>query len=294
MPRAALRSYQRPAAEQELTIKRLLTGAVALPLLILFILKASIVVFACFVSLVALLGLNEFYRMALPGRAAIGGAAALLGALSVFLFARPKALQSFMPMSGGNGVPLVLTVLFLAVAIYFLFSIKDIRQSAAEAAFLWTGFAYVPLLLSHLVLLRALPDGIQWVFLLLLIVMSGDTAAFYVGSSLGRRKLYPQVSPNKSIEGAVGGLCGSLLGTFIAKFSFLPALTVVDCVVTALVVGALGQIGDLFESLLKRSFGVKDSGVIIPGHGGILDRLDSILFAAPALYYYAYLVVAAR
>lgn len=271
-----------------------MTGAVALPLLILFILKASTFIFACFVSLVALLGLNEFCRMALPGRGGAGSAASLLGALAVFLFARPETLQSYMPLLGGRGVPLVLTILFLAVAIYFLFSVRDIRQSAAEAALLWTGFAYVPLLLSHLVLLRALPDGIQWVFLLLLIVMSGDTAAFYVGSNLGRRKLYPQVSPNKSIEGALGGLCGSLLGAFMAKFTFLPVLTVVDCVFTALVVGALGQIGDLFESLLKRSFGVKDSGIIIPGHGGILDRLDSILFAAPALYYYAYLVVAAR
>jgi len=294
VPRAALRPHERPAAEQELTIKRLLTGAVALPLLILFILKASTFSFACFVSFVAFLGLGEFYRMALPGRAAAGSGAALSGALALFLFAHPEPLQSFVPLSGGHGVLLVFTILFLVVAIYFLFSIRDIRQSAAEAALLWMGFAYVPLLLSHLVLLRALPDGIQWVFLLLLIVMSGDTAAFYVGSSLGRRKLYPRVSPNKSVEGALGGLCGSLFGTFMAKATFLPALTVVDCLFIALVGGALGQVGDLFESLIKRSFGVKDSGGIIPGHGGILDRLDSILFAAPALYYYAYLVVAAR
>lgn len=277
-----------------MTIKRLLTGAVALPLLILFILKASVFVFSCFVSFVALLGLSEFYRMALPGRTTVGNVASLSGALAVFLFASPESLQCFLPLPAGNGVLFALTVLFLTAAIFFLFSIKEIRQSAAEMALVWSGFAYVPLLLSHLVLLRALPSGIEWVFLMLLIVMSGDTAAYYVGSSLGKRKLYPAVSPNKSIEGALGGLCGSLAGTLIAKFTFFPGLSGLDCVVTALVVGALGQMGDLFESLLKRSFGVKDSGVIIPGHGGILDRLDSILFAAPALYYYAYLVVMAR
>lgn len=233
--------------------------------------------------------------MALPERKIPGIVASLIGALAMFFVVSPELLQRFILRDGGNGVLfLPLTAVFLAVAIYLLFSIRDIRQSAAEAALFWFGFAYVPLLLSHLVLLRGLPNGIEWVFLMLLIVMSGDTAAYYVGSSIGKRKLYPIVSPNKSVEGAVGGLCGSLAGTLIAKFTFFPELTGIDCVVTALVVGACGQIGDLFESLLKRSFGVKDSGVIIPGHGGILDRLDSILFAAPALYYYAYLVVMVR
>jgi phosphatidate cytidylyltransferase len=128
---------------------------------------------------------------------------------------------------------------------------------------------------------------VDWIFLVLVIVMSGDTAAYYVGCNLGRRKLYPLVSPNKSVEGAIGGLFGSLAGTFVARFTFFPELSVVDCFATALLLGSLGQVGDLFESLLKRSFGVKDSGTIVPGHGGILDRLDSILFAVPAAYYYA-------
>lgn len=233
--------------------------------------------------------------MALPERKISGAVASMAGALAMFFIIRPDVLQCFIPRDGGNGLLfLPLTVVFLAVAVYLLFSIREIRQSAAEAALFWFGFAYVPLLLSHLVLLRSLPGGIDWVFLLLLIVMSGDTAALYVGSSIGKRKLYPIVSPNKSIEGAVGGLVGSLAGTFIAKFTFFPELTGIDCMVTALAVGTCGQVGDLFESLLKRSFGVKDSGTIIPGHGGILDRLDSILFAAPALYYYAYLVVMVR
>jgi phosphatidate cytidylyltransferase len=94
------------------------------------------------------------------------------------------------------------------------------------------------------------------------------------------------VSPKKSIEGALGGLVGSICGTMLAKYTFFPQLSLADALITAIVIGILGQTGDLFESLLKRSFGVKDSGSSIPGHGGVLDRLDSIIFASPAMYYY--------
>jgi phosphatidate cytidylyltransferase len=117
--------------------------------------------------------------------------------------------------------------------------------------------------------------------------MGGDSAAYFLGCRFGRHKLYPAVSPNKSIEGAVAGLGGSILGVIIAKLTCFPEIALVDGVVAALLIGSFSQVGDLFESLLKRSFGVKDSGTIIPGHGGILDRLDSILFAAPTAYYYA-------
>ena len=215
--------------------------------------------------------------MALPGRKVAGTVLAGAGALLPLLFI----------WQSGAYLLAAVTAATLGIALFFLFSINDLKASAPEFALTVSGLLYVPLLLGHLILIRELPHGIQWIFLLLVLVMSGDTGAFYVGSSLGRHKLYPLVSPNKSIEGAVGGLAGSLVGAFIFRFTFFPELTVIDCVATALVIGPLGQMGDLFESLLKRSFGVKDSGTIIPGHGGMLDRLDSILFAAPALYYYA-------
>jgi phosphatidate cytidylyltransferase len=120
--------------------------------------------------------------------------------------------------------------------------------------------------------------------------MTGDTAAYYSGRTFGKRKLYPMVSPNKTIEGSLGGLVGSLAGVFIARATFFPQLSVVDSIALPVILGVLGQLGDLFESMLKRSFGVKDSGTIIPGHGGILDRLDSILFAAPAAFLYVHYV----
>lgn len=226
------------------------------------------------------IGLREFYRMALPGRKVASTLIAGVGALLPLLFT----------WHSGAHILAALTAATLVIALFFLFCVNDLKASAPEFALTVSGFLYVPLLLGHLILTRELPHGIQWIFLLLVLVMSGDSGAYYVGSSLGRRKLYPLVSPNKSIEGAFGGLAGSLLGAIIARWIFFPELTIGDCFLVSLIIGPLGQMGDLFESLLKRSFGVKDSGTIIPGHGGMLDRLDSILFTAPALYYYAWYV----
>jgi len=254
---------------------------VALPLLILLILKGSPFLFACFVLLLTFLGLTEFYGMALPERKLEGMLASLLGALL------PLTMIGTDPLR----FPALLTLLVLLFALHFLFRFQDIRLAAGETALLCFGFLYVPLLLGHLVLLRLAPHGVQWIFLLLVIVMTGDSAAYYVGSSWGKRKLYPAVSPKKSIEGALGGVAGSLAGAIVFRLLWFPELALVDCFVVTLLAAPLGQLGDLFESLLKRSCGVKDSGVIIPGHGGILDRLDSILFAAPVLFYYLHYVI---
>ena len=224
------------------------------------------------------MGLDEFYRMALPSRRGEGRVAAVAGACAVF------SLFAANPM-----VPLMaLTLLVLTFCLIALFRLKEIPQAAGDAALVLMGFLYVPLLLSHLIMIRMLPHGVPWLFLIMVIVMTGDSAAFYVGSSFGRTKLYPAVSPKKSVEGSLGGLAGSVIGALLSRALFFPELTVVDCIATALLLGVLGQLGDLFESLIKRSCGVKDSGVIFPGHGGILDRLDSILFAGPAAFYYAY------
>lgn len=249
-------------------------------MLILLIGKGSPFLFACLVLVVSFLGLMEFYRMSLPQRRLEAGAMAVVGGFFPLLTLCSAGC-------GADRFLIGLTVTVLAAALLFLFRIGDIRDVARDFAFLLAGLLYVPLLLAHLLLLRYEPLGSQWLFLLMTIVMAGDTGAYYVGSSLGRHKLYPVVSPNKSVEGSVGGLVGSTVGALVARWAFFPELAVVDCLATALLLGVLGQLGDLFESLLKRSFGVKDSGTIIPGHGGILDRLDSLLFAAPAALYYA-------
>jgi phosphatidate cytidylyltransferase len=136
--------------------------------------------------------------------------------------------------------------------------------------------------------LRAMPgeDGQDLPMLLFVCVILADIAAYYVGSSIGRRRLAPQLSPNKSWEGAIAGLAGSMLGAFVAQVWFYQRLPVVHALILGALLGAAAILGDLSESMLKRWAGVKDSSRLLPGHGGVLDRTDSLLFAGPLLFYY--------
>jgi len=148
------------------------------------------------------------------------------------------------------------------------------------------GLFYVPYLFGYLLLLRGLETGRTWVFFLFLTVWAGDTGAYYIGTRYGKRKLFPKVSPKKTLEGSAGGLlCSLIAGGGMQLFFSLPLRGVMSMACLGAGLGLIGQIGDLAESILKRSSGIKDSGVLFPGHGGVLDRFDSILFAAPALYY---------
>jgi len=155
--------------------------------------------------------------------------------------------------------------------------------SLADATYGFLAFFYPLGLLTNLYYLRELPHGASWCFFVFLLVWVTDSGAFFVGSAIGKRKLAPNVSPNKSIEGAVGGVlaacCFGFVFWLIAKEGSLPAILFLS-ILTSIV----AQIGDLFESALKRTAGVKDSGNVIPGHGGILDRFDSFLFAIPIVY----------
>lgn len=247
-----------------------------LPIVILIILKGGTLLFACLLALFSAIGIAEFYRMAMPTRK-----------LELWLAAPAGSMLLFLPLANNDKLIIAgIGLLFVGFSLLFLFRIRSIDTAAREVAFALLAFLYIPFMLMHLIQLRQTTFGTQWLIVIMLIVMTNDSAAYYSGSAFGKHHLYPLVSPKKSIEGAVGGLIGSLGGTILAKFTFFPQLTFSDAVLTALVVGTVGQAGDLFESLLKRSFGVKDSGTIIPGHGGLLDRMDSILFAAPVTYYY--------
>ncbi len=181
----------------------------------------------------------------------------------------------------------LLMAIFLLLALLFLYNLPPIDKFQGRFGWLCLGLLYLPLLLGHLIPLRMLAEGREWIFLTLMVIMGCDSFAYFVGSKFGKRKLYPAVSPNKSIEGGIGGLFGSVLAVLIARATFLPTIGIVDAVLIGLLLGVAGQLGDLFESLLKRACKVKDSGTMIPGHGGILDRLDSLLFAFPLVYYIA-------
>ncbi|MCA9498786.1 MAG: phosphatidate cytidylyltransferase [Nitrospirales bacterium] len=149
------------------------------------------------------------------------------------------------------------------------------------------GILYVVVLLGHFILLRQLPHGIALIFFVLVITWLADTGGFIVGLSFGRHALAPTLSPKKTIEGLIGGVLFSLLGAIISHFWFLPFFSLGECAILGIGMAIIGALGDLAESAIKRSVSIKDSGTIIPGHGGVLDRVDSLLFTGPGFYYYA-------
>ncbi|MBW2701511.1 MAG: phosphatidate cytidylyltransferase [Deltaproteobacteria bacterium] len=163
--------------------------------------------------------------------------------------------------------------------------------SFERAALAVTGVFYVGALPACLLHLRQLEHGWALVFLAMMITWGSDTAAYFVGRSLGRRKLYPAVSPGKTWEGSAGGLLGAVGAALLARATFLPELGMGHAVAVALLAGVLAQLGDLVESLLKRNMGVKDSGRLLPGHGGMLDRIDALIFAVPAVWLYVSLII---
>jgi phosphatidate cytidylyltransferase len=175
-------------------------------------------------------------------------------------------------------------VLFAGWTWHLLFG--PVPDAPVRTAHLLTAFVYGSGGLASLAALRVLPDGGWWVIAALVITWGNDTSAYFAGRFLGRHKLYPAVSPNKTWEGFAGGFVGAIGFLLIQRAFFFPGLTIVDCLVLGTVGSFLGPAGDLCESMLKRAYGVKDSGFIIPGHGGMLDRIDALIFNAPMVLLY--------
>ena len=162
-----------------------------------------------------------------------------------------------------------------------------IEKAGRRVSGLVLAMVYVGVLFFFVARLKRQPDGARWIILLLSVVWAGDTGAYFAGRAFGCHKLHPKVSPKKTWEGALGGLLASLVAGALAAGWYLPAFPWIGLLVAVLPAAVLGQAGDLCESVLKRACGVKDSGRILPGHGGILDRVDALIFAAPILVAYA-------
>jgi phosphatidate cytidylyltransferase len=255
--------------------KRVLSTIVLLPVFVWIVVGGPAWLFALMIVGVAMLANWEFTRMfQSAGVPVLREAGLLWGGLVTLAFVRhDRAGAAFAvvlvgllaaSLDGGVGGP----ARWQRVAVTLL------------------GVCYVNWLLGHAISLRALPDGVHWVLLLVWVTWIGETAAYAVGSLVGRHKLAPGISPGKTVEGAVAQLAASLLAALTAGGWLFPGLRVRDAVAVGVLLGVLGQVGDLVESALKRSVGTKDTGNVIPGHGGILDRIDGLLFNAPVLFYY--------
>lgn len=270
-------------------VVRLVTAAIGVPVILAILYFGPAWAFYAFVLTAALVGAHELLGMTHPNdrpTRIIGVAISALASATVyFQAANPRALIA------------VLTLVPLAGPMVTLGRLGALETAAFRACALGFGplFVAVPLTLLA-VMRRTLEPGIGAGFALLAIGLAwfADTGAYFAGRWFGRRKLYPAVSPNKTVEGALGGLAAGVVWAVVASLSYLRgALPLAHAVVLGLVAGGLGQVGDLSESLLKRSTGVKDSGAIVPGHGGILDRVDAVIVTSVVVYLYAQWALAA-
>jgi phosphatidate cytidylyltransferase len=268
---------------------RLATAAVAIPLLVWLIVWNPWSLFIWLVAGATLVGVVEYCAMAFPESPIDRGFGIVSGALLLSTMFEPTQERFAMALAAVVVVGLILG----------LFRRDQQHQGADALGLTLLGVLYVAFLLPHYAWMHGLPDpqlpagtvaapgGWRWVMLTLIVAMAGDVGGYFGGRYFGRRKLMPSVSPGKTVEGTIGSVLSNVAGGVFCKFVFFQALGWVEVIGLSLAAGALAQVGDLCESKLKRSFGAKDSGWIIPGHGGVLDRIDSLVFPAPLVYYYA-------
>ena len=277
--------------------QRFLVAVVAVPILLVILHyhrpePTWLLIFAA-----SLLAMRELFGMLLP--AEDRGPALVMGAIAcaVFYWLDPIALAVYrgdVPAALGRvsleGNAIAAAFAVVVPCLYYLFKFRDIPSVAGRIAGTITGIVYAGFLTTYLAKLKLIDpkQGGVTVVLVLIIAWLADPGGYFAGRFIGGAKLYEAVSPKKTWAGAFGGLAGSLVGVAVLKLVFATYLSWVDVVLLAIPGGILGQLGDLAESLIKRSVGVKDSGALLPGHGGILDRIDAVLFIAP--YVYTYLI----
>jgi phosphatidate cytidylyltransferase len=259
-------------------LKRWITGLAALAVLILCV-TAGGTAFLLLAVLGACACLYEYFRIVQPAGRRISrqplvlcGYAAGLGAIVAAHADRPEL------------IPLVLSLNVVVCGVLSLWRFPSDRTVLEEIARQIQGVCYIALPIALLVLLRSAPDGPTWLFFLCAVIFAGDTAALYAGSLWGRHKLCPAISPGKTVEGALAGVAANLIVGVTVAAVFLPGIHWLSIVAFAVTAGLAGQAGDLFESELKRVSNIKDSGGMLPGHGGVLDRIDALLFAAPVAF----------
>lgn len=265
-------------AERQVHLKRWITGLAGLAVLAACVVWGGAVL-GVLVAAACLVGQYEYVRITCPSAArpltdpvlfaGYGFGVALMAAAHA---GRPELLA----------VLVVFNV--MACGLIGVFRFASDRTVVELAAKQIQGVCYIGLPLALLLLLRQTPQGTTWVFLLCAVIFAGDTAALYAGTFWGRHKLSPAISPGKTVEGAVAGLAANLIVAAAGKALFLPQMGWGVCLLFSVSAGIMGQVGDLFESQLKRVSNVKDSGTMLPGHGGVLDRIDALLFAAPVAY----------
>ncbi len=262
-------------------LTRILSALIALPIAV-FLIEMGGLWFLGLVLFVGAVSVNEAMGMAHKGDRTATYVLTAVGTLVMALILTGR-------MSGDRAI-VIFAALVMFVWIFFLFRIGDQATVAARASLSVTGILWAGGLLAATASLRLLPGGSAWLYLACVIAWGSDTGGYFAGRFFGKHKLYEAVSPKKTWEGSVGGVVAATAGAFALNHFFGPGIDPVHLAILAPVGTVLGQIGDLAESLLKRSTGVKDSGRIMPGHGGLFDRIDALIFVGPLLLAYAVLI----
>ena len=262
---------------------REITAVVAAPLVIWLIGWSHSYVFNSVIALVGVLAMYEFIQL---GRAKGYHIPLVLCVVVMLIIMAAFVLEEL-------SVELGMFAALLLIPASYVFSRKPVEDSLPSSAVAVLATTYVGLLGGSLIRLRHdFPDdGWKLVFFLLLVVWLGDSGAYYVGRKFGKHKLSPRISPKKTVEGLAGGIATSIIAAIVIHFTFFPTFPLLHAVIAGVILSVAGVVGDLAESMWKRSAAVKDSGTLLPGHGGFLDRFDSILFTAPILYCYWTLIV---
>lgn len=273
-----------PTKKKSDLIPRAITAVVAVPLLLWLLLAGPPWAFAILIGAAVVIAAWELVSMVQGGKgrlAQVITCAACLGlAAAIYLTSSPdKAPDGHVVLAAASGG-------FLLIFIAHLFTFESIEKVSLHVGTGAVALMYCGVMPTMLALLfrDAGADGPAWVLMSMAVVWGSDTGAYFAGRAFGKHKLAPRVSPKKTIEGAVGGLIASIVAVFVFKYTMLPELELWQVFLIAVPANVLGQIGDLCESVIKRAHGVKDSGVIIYGHGGLLDRIDALIFAIPWFY----------
>ena len=251
-------------------------ASIMVPPIVMLIALGPPLVLHLMVFVATFFGLREHYQLVLPNSKWIErGVGIGLGLIFSIIISSGELKE----------IPLLLGVVLLILSLLFMITSTDLSSTISNIGMALFGILFIGFLLAYVSLIRNMPQGRLWVLFLIVTVWTGDISALLIGSLFGKYKLYPKISPKKTFEGLAGAIVGSILVALAFALFFIPDLERKICILLAIGLGILGQFGDFTESMLKRSAQVKDSGNLIPGHGGMLDRLDSFLFSAPFLYY---------
>ncbi len=263
-------------------VKRWITALIFAPILLWILFKGSTLLFAALVSIVAIFSVREYLRIIFKNDEEHNS---IIIRIISYLISISLIFSAF--TGSWNVLFLILCVNLLALSVVVLSRFAashDIFDVISKQVLC---IIYIPVPLSLLIFIKELDHGTFWILWLLIVVFANDTGAFYTGTHFGKRALAPNISPNKTIEGSLGGMAFAMVIGFVFSQIFFNDLYLSFFnILTSFILAIAGQIGDLFESAMKRASGVKDSGRILPGHGGMLDRIDGLLLAIPVLYIY--------